>query len=396
MKRYLLSSVLFVLVFCFAIFTVSCSEDKSPYTSSKGSHTTLSVKYSDTPSVTTSDATSSSVTTEAVLTSAVIYDDKYGSAIYPNGDDFIRFKESIPVNSNRDDSTYLFIEESEANEHYRFTDYDGYILYYFDLEGCAEPLISLTVCRNYKISVSWDDYNYTEVAVFDASGYNDNRKNEQGSYIFDNNEKTVTVNPYDYGFFNHIYILIEDNNKLDAYGAAVSDISFSYFKERKLLSKRDASLLNGEKTYSYYYDECATSKAGEDEKYIYFNTAGASDMNRFADKSRELIYKFSLSECISPKISLHIYQNYVISISPNGHSWTEIANFYDIRNQYPNAQYNDDGHLLDGSNKTVLDIYPADYNIKNIIYIKISNCNTSYGWGGSITRLAFSYYKETD
>ena len=49
-------------------------------------------------------------------------------------------------------------------------------------------------------------------------------------------------------------------------------------------------------------------------------------------------------------------------------------------------------HLKDGSNATILRLTPADYGITESFYFRIRNSDTSMGWGGSLSRIAWRYW----
>ena len=62
------------------------------------------------------------------------------------------------------------------------------------------------------------------------------------------------------------------------------------------------------------------------------------------------------------------------------------------------ADYSKNGtveHLKNGGNQTVLTVKAADHGLQGAkMYIRISNTDTTQGWGGSITWLRVSYTRK--
>ena len=128
-----------------------------------------------------------------------------------------------------------------------------------------------------------------------------------------------------------------------------------------------------------------TNNKDLDAAYIVENTAFANDGLRFCDLEGYIIYKFDLNEYPDALLSFGVFQNYIIEISGDGVNFTETHNFKDIHPE----------HLTDGSNHTIITFNPSEYDfIGDAFYFKLSNTDTSTGWGGSITNIFITYKAE--
>ena len=152
--------------------------------------------------------------------------------------------------------------------------------------------------------------------------------------------------------------------------------TFREFKEYRLVWND-----GGEKRFPVNELTIPTNSKDLDLPYIVENTAYANESLRFCDLDGYIIYKIDLNEFKNAVISLEILQNYIIEISGDGINFTETHNYKKIHPE----------HLTDGSNRTVITFDPAEYNCGDAFWFKISNTDTSTGWGGSIRNIYITY-----
>lgn len=124
-----------------------------------------------------------------------------------------------------------------------------------------------------------------------------------------------------------------------------------------------------------------TDEKGLDEANIVRFTGQAYD-RRICDGNAELVYRLDLSKYDNPTVVLNVASNYLISVSDHDGDWIEAYNYKTLSG----------GQWVEGiGNRTALAISPAEYGLGDTLYIKLSNCEPSRGWGGCIYSYAIRY-----
>ena len=120
---------------------------------------------------------------------------------------------------------------------------------------------------------------------------------------------------------------------------------------------------------------------GQDEEYIVRNSGLVYD-RRYCDGNAELVYRIDLSEYDDPVVVLNVASNYLISVSDHDGGWTEAYNYKTLSG----------GKWIEGiSNRTAHTIRPSDYGLDDVVYVKLSSCDPSKGWGGCIYSFSIRY-----
>jgi hypothetical protein len=141
------------------------------------------------------------------------------------------------------------------------------------------------------------------------------------------------------------------------------------------------------------------------------NTSSATDTRRYCDRNAYIIYTFNIRNMYEPTFDLYMAQNYKIEISHDGKTWIEVANFAtseEYERMYADFQANGEasdynfvasGDLESGNNFTHIIIDP--YNpgngadaITGQLFIKISDCFPSDGWGGAVENITIRQWVE--
>ena len=124
-----------------------------------------------------------------------------------------------------------------------------------------------------------------------------------------------------------------------------------------------------------------TDEQGLDEANIVRFTGQVAD-RRLCDLDAELVYRLDLSEYENPTVVLNVASNYLISVSDHDGDWIEAYNYKTLSG----------GQWIEGiGNRTALSIVPSEYGLRDTLYIKLSNCEPSKGWGGCIYSYAIRY-----
>ncbi|MCR4574642.1 MAG: hypothetical protein K5787_12855 [Lentisphaeria bacterium] len=129
-----------------------------------------------------------------------------------------------------------------------------------------------------------------------------------------------------------------------------------------------------------------TNNSNLDGDFLLKNSAAANDGLRFCDRMGQLVYVFDTKGTTDYTVDLCILQNYYIEISGDMKHWKMIADY---------SQNGTVEHLKNGGNQTVLTVKAADHDLAGKkMYIRISNTDTTQGWGGSIAWLRVSYMRK--
>ena len=129
-----------------------------------------------------------------------------------------------------------------------------------------------------------------------------------------------------------------------------------------------------------------TNNANLDGDFLLKNTAGANDGLRFCDRMGQLVYVFDTKGTSDYVVDMNVLQNYYVEVSADMKHWKMIADY---------SKNGTVEHLKNGGNQTVLTVKAADHGLQGAkMYIRISNTDTTQGWGGSITWLRVDYKRK--
>lgn len=131
-----------------------------------------------------------------------------------------------------------------------------------------------------------------------------------------------------------------------------------------------------------------TNNQNLDAALLYKNTGNANDNFRYADGTSRIIYKIDLTKFRNATISMEVLQNYIVSYSTDEKTWTVLAD-YSKTEGYT-------GTLQGGGNNTIVSISAAAAGNPDVLYIRIADCNTYDGWGGTIKSLTITYQRYED
>jgi hypothetical protein len=128
-----------------------------------------------------------------------------------------------------------------------------------------------------------------------------------------------------------------------------------------------------------------TNEENLDASLLFKNTGGANANFRYADGTSRIIYQIDLTKFRNATISMEVLQNYLVSYSTDNKKWTVLAD-YSKTEGYT-------GTLQGGGNNTIVSVSAAMAGNPDILYIRIADCNTYDGWGGTIKSLTITYQR---
>jgi hypothetical protein len=126
-----------------------------------------------------------------------------------------------------------------------------------------------------------------------------------------------------------------------------------------------------------------TSNAnGTDAPYIVKNTGKSNASMRYTDDANEIVWKFDIDDFRGLVVGVQLSQNYILEVSGDGESWTEVINYSKI------SSYRTDG----GTNDSVATILVGSYeDIGGTLYIRLRNTTQKGSWGGAVKSFTFQY-----
>ena len=133
---------------------------------------------------------------------------------------------------------------------------------------------------------------------------------------------------------------------------------------------------------SYKSFKLATNSAGADADYIVKNTGKTNSTIRYTDDAAEIVWKFDIDDFRGLVVGVQLSQNYILEVSGDGETWTEVINYSKI------SSYRADG----GTNDSMATILTGSYeDIGGTLYIRLRNTSQKGSWGGAVKSFTFQY-----
>ncbi len=302
------------------------------------------------------------------------------------------------TNNRNEDLGLIHKNTASANGSFRFADGTRYLIYKIDLTMFRDATVTMNIKQNYLVKYSSDGENWKVLADYSKTeGY-------KGTLEGGGNDTLLSISAAQLGDADTMYIHISDCNPSDGWGGTISSLSIRYrlnegeepykvedFAEKKEEGdKIDTSgfePLNVDYAAKYPTYKKATfninQNSTEDKDLIYKSTANANATCKYTDLANELIYRIDLGKYKDAVVVATVCQNYVLQVSKDGKNWTMIQNYEAVN-----------GARLDSpANKATVGAAAEKYaKGSDYLYIRLSNSDTTAGWGGAISLLEI-YYK---
>ena len=124
-----------------------------------------------------------------------------------------------------------------------------------------------------------------------------------------------------------------------------------------------------------------TNSSGEDEAYLFENTAPSNAECRFCDLDTHLTYRFDLDALPGAVFSLSLRQNYIVEVSSDNQNYQTV---FDVSKEYEKR--------VTTENAGMRCIVASDYGLTDgMLYLRIRNTDITQGWGGAITQFSVKY-----
>ncbi|MBQ7337341.1 MAG: hypothetical protein IJW40_12050, partial [Clostridia bacterium] len=324
----------------------------------------------------------------------------WGNTAVEDTKDYVFEELTFITNNKNEDIGLIHRNTAPSNGSFRYADGTTEIVYKIDLSLFRDATISMNIKQNYLVQYSTDDQAWKTLADYSKTEEYD------GTLKGGGNDTILSLSAAEIGESDIVYIRISDCNPGDGWGGTITWLSIRYlrYEDEEPIRAEDFAEQSGEEdeadevdtsTFEKLNVDYATVCAGfqketfninqgskEDEALIYKSTAAANAACKYTDLANELIYKIDLEEYPEAVVVVTVFQNYVLEVSKDGKNWTMIQNYEAVNGS----------RIESGSNKATVGMSAEKYaKGSDYLYIRLSNSDTSSGWGGAISKLEIYY-----
>lgn len=268
---------------------------------------------------------------------------------------------NIKTVNNGEESPYLFKDSGSylmygKQQGRRVADGNAYFVYKFNFNNSiAKAKSVMQLENNYRVYASKDNSVWTQVAAASSDVHDGSNRAyvpvDLTAYLADNPEKDI-------------YLKFSDGSTGDGWGAVLGKI--------KLVT--DMTQVD--------YESMATKGDGNEASYMHQDSGSYIYNNsaRIADGTGCWVYKLDLDDSVAKaNVLLDIANNYRISASKDGNTWTQIA-----------AAASD---VHDMSNRAWIPVDLVSFlssNTQKTVYLKFFDGSTADGWGAALFNLTLT------
>ena len=289
-------------------------------------------------------------------------------------------------NGNPLDKKFILnMDNVQVGTYNYYCDGDNEVIWGIDLNVYTNAYVALALTQNYKLEVSTDRKNWTEIQNFiTVNGHRiDSNTN---TYIIGVDSRIYAKDA------DMMYIRLSnaDPDPKKGWGGAVNEYHVLY--DAPVIPETDpkdyAPLVNSLDAYDKAYASLnkysvASNSEGKDAEFIYVDYAQATAALRYCDVDHEIILKFDLTKYEDALIALQISQNYRIQVSTDDLSYVTVQDWLLAGNEWSSVTNNKTYLILDSS------IYAPE---SSVLYVRIDNAGTDkQGWGGALYGITVYY-----
>ncbi|MCQ6561012.1 OmpL47-type beta-barrel domain-containing protein [Paenibacillus mendelii] len=276
---------------------------------------------------------------------------------------------SFDANNSDKETIYIYEDNFSAMDNgHRYADLTGNWIYKFDLADDADhATLTMDIAGNYVIDVSKDGVNWSAAANAQGDLSRITINSDLSGWLSNNSSKTI-------------YVRFSDGTPQDGNGPSLYHLTVS--TEITNVSFATPSYL--------------------DNQFMIQNTGSIDNDHRYADETRQFIYKFDLENGINnAALTMDIAGNYVVDVSKDGMNWSPAANAYgNLSRTTINSSLS--GWLVNNPSKTIYvrftDGTPQDGHGPSLYHLAISadqiapatTDNAPSGWVNQDTTVTFS------
>ncbi len=296
---------------------------------------------------------------------------------------------------------FVVVDTSSANQAIKYCDKEREIIYKFDLNKYPHAAVVMFLEQNYLLQVSTDGQSWKTIQNYElVNGFRD----------FGAHKATVVVASDKYAKGEEfMYIRLANSDVTQGHGGSISKM-IVYYNETGLPSEggdtpaepwdfdepnylpTDITAAEWAERYADYASLKIQTNAGTESEWRPFIISSPPDSDAgwrhasrciYTDTRRQIVFGFNLTAYPEAVVLMHVDQNYILEVSPNGKDWLIVQDysaFHEARAEYKEGE----AYIAISS-----ELLPAG---TSVMYIRLRNTDTTKGNGGSLMDMTI-YHK---
>ena len=283
------------------------------------------------------------------------------------------------------DKKFIVGNNAQVGKYSYYCDGSGEIVWGIDLDVYTNAYVALMLSQNYRLEVSTDRKNWTEIQNFIT--VNGHRIDANTNTYIIGVDSQVYAKDSD---MMYIRLSNADPDPQKGWGGAVSEYHVYY--DAPDIPETDpadyAPLVKNLDQYDVAYASLnkyrvATNSAGEDAEFIYDDHALATASCRYCDRQYEFTLEIDLKKYEDALIALQIAQNYRIQVSADNATYITVQDWLLAGNEWAKSSANKAYLIIDSS------LYAGN---SDALYIRVDNAGTDkQDWGAALYGITLYY-----
>jgi hypothetical protein len=296
---------------------------------------------------------------------------------------------------------FVVVDTSNANHVLKFCDKGREIIYCFDLKKYPHAAAVLFLEQNYLVQVSTDGQTWKTIQNFElVNGFRD--------YGAHKATLIVASDKYAQGA-DAMYVRLANSDVTQGHGGSISRLDIYYSNEGQTGGEQqpfdtsepnylptDVSAAEWAARYADYRSFKIETNATTEDSWRPFiissppaGDAGWIHKSRciYTDTKRQIVFGFNLKTYPEAVVLMHVDQNYILEVSPNGKDWLIVQDysaFHDTRAEYKQGE----AYIAISS-----ELLPSG---TTYMYIRLRNTDITKGNGGALMDFTVFHKGEAD
>ena len=284
----------------------------------------------------------------------------------------------------------LNLDRVQIGTYNYYCDGDNEIIWGIDLNVYTNAYVALALSQNYKLEVSTDRQNWTEIQNFIT--VNGHRIDSNTNTYIVGVDSQVYAKDSD---MMYIRLSNADPDPRKGWGGAVNEYHVLYDAPEmpalpEISPDNYAPLAADLAAYDAAYAtwnkrEVVSNQNGADAEFIVSDTSVAGSVSRYCDGNRALVLKFDLTTYENAVIAMNVSQNYRVQISFDGQTFVTVQDWLLAGNEWKSSAANRGYLILDSA---------AYASGLDALYVKVTNADVTKNWGGALHGFTIYYEGE--
>ena len=293
---------------------------------------------------------------------------------------------------------FVVVDTSNANHEIKYCDKAREIIYRFDLKEYPHLAAVMYLEQNYLVQVSTDGESWRTIQNFElVNGFRD----------YGAHKATLVVASDKYApDADFMYVRLANSDVSQGHGGSISKLIIYYSETGESGDASSEPWETDEPNYlptdksaeewAAYYAEYQSLKiltnAGTETQWRPFIVSSPPDSDAgwrhqsrciYTDTRRQIVFGFNLSVYPEAAVVMHVEQNYILEVSPNGQDWLIVQDysaFHDTRASWKEGE----AYIAISS-----ELLPKG---AQMLYVRLRNTDETQGYGGALVDMTI-YHK---